>query len=253
MLEARGRAPPAAPAGNRPARAPSRQRGVRRVPATPRAPDRAAAPGGRRGSARHHDGDRDRGAGPSAGGLSGWPVDCGMTVLRRDRAPDPGTGAAPVVAPGGPGLLLAFSLAAVGAGAGRALTTTYLPVLLERIDDAPSLIGAVMTVNALSGFAVPIAVGIWSDRRGRRLPFIAGGCTAHRGRSRGCRAGQRHDLPRARARRRLGLHRAERPDYRAPGDRGGGRGGPAAVPRPPAPRRSRAWSEPWWRWPSVGR
>ena len=38
---------------------------------------------------------------------------------------------------GGPALLFAFSLAAVGAGAGRALTTTYLPVLLERIDDAP--------------------------------------------------------------------------------------------------------------------
>jgi membrane-associated phospholipid phosphatase/MFS family permease len=32
-----------------------------------------------------------------------------------------------------------------------------------------------MTVNALAGFAVPIAVGVWSDRRGRRLPFIAGG------------------------------------------------------------------------------
>jgi membrane-associated phospholipid phosphatase/MFS family permease len=71
--------------------------------------------------------------------------------------------------------LFAFSLAAVGAGAGRALTTTYLPVLLERIEDAPSLIGAVMTVNAVAGFAVPIAIGMWSDRRGRRVPFIAGG------------------------------------------------------------------------------
>jgi membrane-associated phospholipid phosphatase/MFS family permease len=78
-------------------------------------------------------------------------------------------------APHTPALLVAFSLAAVGAGAGRALTTTYLPVLLERIQDAPSLIGAVMTVNALAGFAIPIAVGIWSDRRGRRLPFIAAG------------------------------------------------------------------------------
>ena len=75
----------------------------------------------------------------------------------------------------GPALLFAFSLAAVGAGAGRALTTTYLPVLLERIDDAPSLIGAVMTINAVAGFAVPIWVGIWSDRRGRRLPYIVGG------------------------------------------------------------------------------
>ncbi len=78
-------------------------------------------------------------------------------------------------------LLIVFSLAAVGAGAGRALITTYLPVLLERIDDAPALIGAVMTVNAIAGFAIPIATGVWSDRRGRRLPFIAGGAVATAG------------------------------------------------------------------------
>jgi membrane-associated phospholipid phosphatase/MFS family permease len=71
--------------------------------------------------------------------------------------------------------LIAFSMAAVGAGAARAMTTTYLPVLLERIDDAPTLIGAVMTLNAIAGFAIPIAIGIWSDRRGRRTPFIVGG------------------------------------------------------------------------------
>jgi MFS family permease len=76
---------------------------------------------------------------------------------------------------GGKGLLFAFALAAVGAGAGRALTTTYLPVLLERIEDSPSLIGVVMMVNAVAGFGVPLAVGVWSDRRGRRLPFIVGG------------------------------------------------------------------------------
>jgi membrane-associated phospholipid phosphatase/MFS family permease len=76
---------------------------------------------------------------------------------------------------GGRRLLFAFALAAVGAGAGRALTTTYLPVLLERIEDAPTLIGVVMMVNAVAGFGVPIAVGIWSDRRGRRLPYITGG------------------------------------------------------------------------------
>ena len=78
-------------------------------------------------------------------------------------------------------MLVAFSLAAVGAGAGRALTTTYLPVLLERIEDAPSLIGVVMAVNALTGFAVPIAVGVWSDRRGRRLPFMAVGAVLSAG------------------------------------------------------------------------
>ena len=71
--------------------------------------------------------------------------------------------------------MIAFALAAVGAGASRALTTTYLPVLLERIEDSPTLIGVVMMVNAIAGFGVPIVVGIWSDRRGRRLPFIVGG------------------------------------------------------------------------------
>jgi dolichol-phosphate mannosyltransferase len=76
---------------------------------------------------------------------------------------------------GGKRLLFAFALAAVGAGAARALTTTYLPVLLERIQDSPSLIGVVMMVNAIAGFGVPLVVGIWSDRRGRRLPFIVGG------------------------------------------------------------------------------
>ena len=81
---------------------------------------------------------------------------------------------------GRPAILIAFSLAAVGAGTARALTTTYLPVLLERIEDAPSLIGAVMTVNAVTGLVVPVAVGAWSDRReasglGRRLPFMIGG------------------------------------------------------------------------------
>jgi membrane-associated phospholipid phosphatase/MFS family permease len=78
-------------------------------------------------------------------------------------------------------LLFAFALAAVGAGAARALTTTYLPVLLERIEDSPSLIGVVMMVNAVAGFGVPIVVGIWSDRRGRRLPFIVGGAIVSAG------------------------------------------------------------------------
>ena len=77
-------------------------------------------------------------------------------------------------------LLLAFSAAAVGAGVARVLTTTYLPVLLERIDDAPFVIGLVMVVNAVAGFVVPLVVGPWSDRResdglGRRVPFMIGG------------------------------------------------------------------------------
>ena len=52
-------------------------------------------------------------------------------------------------------LLLAFSLAAVGAGAARALTTSFLPVLLERIDDAPSLIGAVLSGCGRTGARRP--------------------------------------------------------------------------------------------------
>ncbi len=76
--------------------------------------------------------------------------------------------------------LAAFAAVAVGLGAARALTTGYLPVLLDRIAHRPGLIGAVMLVNAAAGFAVPLLVGLWSDRRapgrhGRRAPFIAGG------------------------------------------------------------------------------
>jgi membrane-associated phospholipid phosphatase/predicted MFS family arabinose efflux permease len=76
--------------------------------------------------------------------------------------------------------LVAFAAAALAAGIGRAVTTTYLPVLLDRIDDAPGLIGVVMLVNAAAGMVVPLVTGLWSDRlarrgRGRRLPFVVGG------------------------------------------------------------------------------
>jgi membrane-associated phospholipid phosphatase/predicted MFS family arabinose efflux permease len=76
--------------------------------------------------------------------------------------------------------LIVFAAAAVGAGAGRAVTTTYLPVLLDRIDDAPGLIGLVMLVNAGAGLTVPLVIGYWSDRRrarggGGRLPIVLGG------------------------------------------------------------------------------
>lgn len=59
------------------------------------------------------------------------------------------------------------------------MATTYLPLLLADIREAPALIGLVMTVNSAAGFAVPLVVGRWSDRRhtprhGRR-PFIVGG------------------------------------------------------------------------------
>ncbi len=80
------------------------------------------------------------------------------------------------IAPTGLLYLAAFAGAAVAAGLGRAVTTTYLPVLLHQVKDAPGLIGTAMLVNAAAGFAVPLVVGLWSDRRGgRRIAFIAGG------------------------------------------------------------------------------
>lgn len=77
-------------------------------------------------------------------------------------------------------VLIVFSTVAVGAGLGRSLVTTYLPVLLERIQDAPGLIGTVMLVNTAAGFAVPLLVGAWSDRlrargHGRTMPVVLGG------------------------------------------------------------------------------
>ena len=77
--------------------------------------------------------------------------------------------------------LWTFAAVAVALGAGRAITTTYVPVLLERIADRPGLIGAVMLVNAAAGFAVPLATGVWSDRRGTRGPFIIGGAVVAAG------------------------------------------------------------------------
>ena len=71
-------------------------------------------------------------------------------------------------------------MAALGVGAARAITTSYVPVLLDRIQHDPALIGTVMLVNAGAGFAVPLAVGVWADRRsggrlGARLPFVLAG------------------------------------------------------------------------------
>ena len=53
-------------------------------------------------------------------------------------------------------------MAALGVGAARAITTSYVPVLLDRIHHDPALIGMVMLVNAGAGFAVPLAVGMWT-------------------------------------------------------------------------------------------
>lgn len=79
----------------------------------------------------------------------------------------------------GAAYLLIFAAAAVGAGLVRTVATAYLPLLLAEIREAPALIGLVMMVNSAAGFAVPLLVGRWSDRRhtprhGRR-PFIVWG------------------------------------------------------------------------------
>jgi MFS family permease len=76
--------------------------------------------------------------------------------------------------------LAVFAAAALAAGLGRAVVTSYLPLLLHEIRDAPGLIGMVMLVNAVAGFVVPLVIGVWSDRidggrAGRRIPFVAGG------------------------------------------------------------------------------
>ena len=91
----------------------------------------------------------------------------------------PSTPLVPLHPPPGVAYLLVFAAAAVGAGLVRTVTTTYLPLLLADIREAPALIGLVMMVNSGAGFAVPLLVGLWSDRRhtkrhGRR-PFIAAG------------------------------------------------------------------------------
>jgi membrane-associated phospholipid phosphatase/MFS family permease len=72
--------------------------------------------------------------------------------------------------------LAAFGVAELGVGLARAATTTYVPVLLDRLSHSPALIGAVMLVNAAAGFAVPLAVGVWSDRRAAgRTPWVVAG------------------------------------------------------------------------------
>ena len=73
--------------------------------------------------------------------------------------------------------LAGFGVAELGVGLARAATTTYVPVLLDRISDSPALIGAVMLVNAAAGFLVPLAVGVWSDRRrlSAATPWVIGG------------------------------------------------------------------------------
>ncbi len=104
-----------------------------------------------------------------------------MAGLTHIRLPLPRRqGTRPARSAGATRFLAAFGMAALGVGAARAITTSYVPVLLDRIQHDPALIGTVMLVNAGAGFAVPLAVGVWADRRsggrlGARLPFVLAG------------------------------------------------------------------------------
>jgi len=76
--------------------------------------------------------------------------------------------------------LAAFAAVSVAIGLARAVVTTYLPVLLNHVREAPGLIGTVMLVNAAAGFAVPLIVGYVRDRLTARRggvdrPFILAG------------------------------------------------------------------------------
>ena len=71
--------------------------------------------------------------------------------------------------------LTSFAAVAVGLGAARAATTTYVPVLLQQIADRPALIGVAMRSNALAGFVVPLVAGGYADRGSSRAALILGG------------------------------------------------------------------------------
>ena len=71
--------------------------------------------------------------------------------------------------------LTSFAAVAVGLGAARAATTTYVPVLLQQIADRPALIGLAMLSNALAGFVVPLVAGAYADRGSSRAALILGG------------------------------------------------------------------------------
>lgn len=66
--------------------------------------------------------------------------------------------------------LVAFGLASLGIGLARGVTTTYVPVLFDDSGASPGLIGVLMMVNPVAGFAVPLLLGYIGDRwGGRRL------------------------------------------------------------------------------------
>jgi membrane-associated phospholipid phosphatase/MFS family permease len=72
-------------------------------------------------------------------------------------------------------MLGSFAAVAVGMGAARAVTTGYVPVLLEEIADQPAWIGVAMLSNAAAGLVVPLVIGARLDRRPGRRTLIGWG------------------------------------------------------------------------------
>lgn len=59
---------------------------------------------------------------------------------------------------------------AFGLAFGYTVVTTYVPVLLA--DSGPTVTGLVIGGEGLLALLVPLLVGGWSDRTGRRMPFV---------------------------------------------------------------------------------
>ena len=138
--------------------------------------------------------------------------------------------------------LWVFATVAIALGAARAVTTTYVPVLLERIADRPGLIGAVMLVNAAAGFAVPLATGPLERPARHARAVHPRRLDRRRGRARRDRARHGQLIPRPRARGRHGVRRPQRREHRAPGAGRGALQPRTGAPPPRAPRRARCSS-----------
>lgn len=94
--------------------------------------------------------------GPRAEQDGPWQVSPSEPSQGRPGAGDDEAAQAPLSTQVALAFLLSFSAVAVGLGAARAATTSYVPVLLEEIAQRPGLIGLTMLSNALMGNPVGI-------------------------------------------------------------------------------------------------
>ena len=159
-------------------------------------------------AARRHDGDRHGRRRPPAPRRTGGADMTASAAALRPRVPHVALSA-----------LWAFATVAVALGAARAVTTTYVPVLLERIADRPGLIGAVMLVNAVGRLRRAAGRGAverpaWHARAVHPRRRARRGGRSRRGGTR-----QRELVRRPRAGRGDRLRRPERGEHGAPGAR----------------------------------